>query len=288
MAIHCLYEDFFQFLQALETAQDPWEAYQNLYFRPHRDFFRVYWKTFFPQMDLRTLQDRVRRVRPGHYASLQQLISHSRPETIAQKVISKCLAMLPRFPAPDVYLLVGFFSADGFIVDVTGWPAIGIGLERYRDFHLLDIILAHEYCHYARRLALGVSPEPVTQSLARKLLSEGLSVAFARRIYPRRKLEDHLLMSRRRLNWCQKNEALLESMAQEDPGSPRLVSIFFGRGKPSANIPPRTGIYLGFRLVERVLEEKGEVTFEGLLGVEDITSLPFRDEGMGEDRRSGE
>lgn len=282
MAIHSLYEDFFRFLKALETAEDPWKAYQDLYFRPHKDFFGAYWRAFFPQMDLKTLQDRVRRVRPGHYVSLQQLVSHSRPEAIVEKVIAKCLTLLPRFPAPDVYLVVGFFSADGFTVDVTGWPVIGIGLERYRDFRLLNIILAHEYSHYARRLSLGSSVEPGSETLGRKLLAEGLSVAFSRHVYPRRKLEDHLLMSRRRLNWCRKNEALLESIAREDLGSSRLVPTFFGRGKPDVGIPPRTGMYLGYRLVERALEERGQGVLEGLGGVADITSILSADEGLDE------
>jgi hypothetical protein len=284
MAIHCLYEDFFAFLKALDPdEEDSWELYQKLYFRPHRDFFGAYWKTFFPQMDLRALQGRVRKVRPGHYAALEHLVKQRKPGTIVAEVLPRCLALLPRFPEPDVYLMVGFFSADGFIVEVEGWPAIGIGLERFKDFRLLDVILAHEYCHYARRLALGSLPAPDQQTLGQKLLSEGLSVAFSRSVFPQRRLEDLLLMSRRRLNWCQQNEALLESTAREDMNSSCLVPLFFGSGKHGEDIPPRTGMYLGYRLVEQVLEEMGERGFEGLLGVADIISVLFADEQLNRD-----
>ena len=79
-------------------------------------------------------------------------------------------------------------------------------------------------------------------------------------------------MSRRRLNWCQENEASLESTARRDLDTSRLVPIFFQRGEPGAGIPPRTGMYLGYRFVERVLVERGEEAFEQLLGRKDVTA----------------
>ena len=271
MAIFPIYEDFFRVLEALEAEEDLWEAYQELYFRLHRDFFKAYWKSFFPLMDLRTMQDRVRLVQRGHYATLEHLVSQSRPEDIVVESLSHCHALLPQFPEPDVYLMVGFFSADGFIVQVKGQPVIGIGLERFKDFRLLGIILAHEYCHYARRRALGAPSNQDT--LGQKLLSEGLSVVFSQRVYPQRKLTDHLLMSRHRLNWCRQNEVLLESMARPELKSSQMVPVFFQRGKPGAGIPPRTGMYLGYRLVERALAEKGEGAFENLLAAGAITAV---------------
>jgi hypothetical protein len=273
MAIFALYEDFFRFLETLESLEDPWTAYEEMYFRPHKDFFGAYWKAFFPLMDVRTLQDRVRQVRRGHYAALEHLIDQSEPEVIVQENLSRLRAHLPKFPEPDVYLMVGFFSADGFVINMEGGPAIGIGLERFQDFRLLDIILAHEYCHCARRRALGSSTETEPETLGQKLLSEGLSVYFSQRVYPKRRLFDHLLMSRRRLNWCQQNEALLKSMAGGELTSSRLVPVFFQRGKPGAGIPPRTGMYLAYRLVERALLERREEAFEELLTARDITAI---------------
>lgn len=273
MAVFPIYEDFFRFLEVLEAVEDPWEVYEEMYFRPHKNFFGAYWRTFFPLMDVRTLQDRVRQVRRGHYATLEHLINQSRPEDIVQENLSCCRAHLPKLPEPDVYLMVGFFSADGFVVNVKSRPAIGIGLERFKDFRHLDIILAHEYCHCARRLALASSTETEPETLGQKLLSEGLSVYFSKRIYPQRRLFDHLLMSRRRLNWCQQNEALLKSMAERELTSSRLVPVFFQRGKPGAGIPPRTGMYLAYRLVARALLEGREGAFEELLTARDIRAI---------------
>ncbi|KPL18690.1 MAG: hypothetical protein AMJ92_06755 [candidate division Zixibacteria bacterium SM23_81] len=273
MAVFPIYEDFFRFLEVLEVGEDPWEVYEEMYFRPHKNFFGAYWRTFFPLMDVRTLQDRVRQVRRGHYAALEHLIGQSRPEDIVQENLSRCRAHLPRLPEPDVYLIVGFFSADGFVVNVNSRPAIGIGLERFKDFRLLDIILAHEYCHCARYLALGSCAETEPETLGQKLLSEGLSVYFSQRVYPQRRLFDHLLMSRRRLNWCQQNEQLLKTTAERELTSSRLVPVFFQRGKPGAGIPPRTGMYLAYRLVERALSEMREEEFEELLTTRDIMAI---------------
>jgi hypothetical protein len=274
MPIHPIYEDFFRFLQVLDSArEDPWEAYQKFYFHPHREFFAAYWKTYFPQMDLVSLQDRVRQVRRGHYATLEHLLEQSNPEPIVQRGLKRCRARMPECSEPDVYLMVGFFSADGFTLKVMDRPVIGIGLERYRNFVLLDIILAHEYCHCARHLALGSFSASDPRSLGQKLLDEGLCTVFSRQVYPRRKLADHLLISTRRLDWCQRNEALLESMAGRELNSSRLVPVFFGWGQPDEGVPARTGMYLGYRLVERALAEMGPEAFHKLLAMQDIAAV---------------
>ena len=278
MPIHAIYKDFFRFLEAIDSLdEDLWELYNRRYFQPHRVFFKAYWSAFFPQLDLGTLQDRVRQVRRGHYDTLRQLAGQGELEKIVLDALSRCGENLPGLPEPEIYLLVGFFSADGFILDLDDRPVIGLGLERYRDFRLLDIILAHEYCHYARRLTLGLCERTDPETLGQKLLAEGLSVVFSRRVYPKRKLEDHLLMSRHRMSWCRRNEARLESLIGGEMDSSRLVSVMFGRGDPEAGIPPRAGMYLGYRLVERILESREEEGFEEFLNAPDITSVLSKD-----------
>jgi hypothetical protein len=273
MAIFPLYRDFFRFLEAIETGQDPWPVYQDLYVRPHGDFFKAYWTTFFPHIDVGTLQDRIRRIRRGHYAILEDLIMENELDRKVAVTIGLCRKLLPEIPPPDVYLLVGFFSADGFIVWLGERPVIGIGLERYRDVRLLDIILAHEYCHYARHLALGTERLSPSDRLDRKLFSEGLSIHFSRQVFPRRPLCDHLLMSRRRLNWCQKNEEKLLALTRDRLHSDQLIPVLFGTGSVVDGIPPRAGMYLGYRLVEIVLGERGGPSFEKLLALSDVTAV---------------
>ena len=278
-----IYRDFFRFLEVLETVEDPWEAYQQQYIRPNRAFFGAYWQSF-PLFDERTLRGRVLQIKQGHYMVLEHLLAQIKPEEIVTESLSRCHALLPAIPEPDVFLMVGFFSADGFIVQVKGRPVIGIGLERFKDFRLLGLILAHEYCHYARRLILGAAVE---QTLGQKLLAEGLSVVFSQRAFPDRRLTDHLFMPPERLSWCRQNEAFLEALARPELGSCQMVPAFFLHGRPDAHIPPRTGMYLGYRLVQRALQERGEGGFEELLKAADIAAVwptdgPVSEDGRGE------
>jgi hypothetical protein len=273
MPIYSIYQDFYTFLEAAGTTEDDlWDLYKRFYFQPHRSFFRAYWSTFFPHMDLGGLQDRVRQIRCGHYTALRQLTGNGQAERIIADALSRCRKLLTDVPEPEVYLSIGFFSADGFIVDLDDHPVIGIGLERYRNFDLLGIILAHEYCHYTRRLARGPSVGSDVIVPGEKLLAEGMSVVFSRHVFPVHKLEDHLLMSRDRLSWCQRNRDRLESLLSQEMDPPCLIDILFGRGDPDAGIPPRTGMYLGYRLVERALQVRGEKGFEELLGLADIAT----------------
>jgi len=273
MAIFPLYKDFFRFLRAIRAGRDPWPVYQDFYIRPHRDFFRAYWAAFFPHLDVVTLQDRVRRVRPGHYTALSDLIAGSDLSRKIANTLELCQKRLPVVSRPDVYLVVGFFSADGFIVTLRGVPVIGIGLERYRDFHLLNIILAHEFCHFARHLALGLDRSGRSERLDRKLISEGLSVCFSRQVFPGRPLCDHLLMSRQRLNWCRRNEKMLLALIQDQPHSDQLTPVLFGTGGFSDGIPPRAGMYLGYRLVEDALIERGPEALADLLSIRDVSAI---------------
>ncbi len=273
MAIFPLYRDFFRFLRAIQTGRDRWQIYQELYIDPHRDFFKAYWTAFFPHIDAATFKDRVRRVRPGHYAALSDLIAHSDLSRTVADTLGLCQKRLPDIPRPDVYLMVGFFSADGFVVTLRGAPVIGIGLERYRDFHLLSIILAHEFCHYARHLTLGLNRSGCSEHLNRILFSEGLSVCFSRQVFPERPLYDHLLMSRQRLNWCQRNEQMLLALIRERPYSDQLIPVLFGASSFFNGIPPRAGMYLGYRLVEETLTKRGPEAFPELLTIRDVSAI---------------
>jgi len=273
MAIFPLYRDFFRFLEGMQADGDPWEIYEEVYLRPHRDFLRAYWTAFFPGIDVATLRDRVRRVRRGHYAVLEHLVAGNDIDGAAAGVIELCRRRLPAIPEPDVYLMVGFFSADGFLVVLRGRPVIGVGLERYRDMRPLDIILAHEYGHFARQMILGSSRQGAAERLDEKLFSEGLSVHFSRQVFPGRSLGDHLLISRQRLNWCRENERILLELVRGRTGGDELIPALFGSGGLPRGLPPRTGMYLGYRLVEKVMAAGGGRSFEDLLALTDVAAL---------------
>jgi hypothetical protein len=223
-------------------------------------------------------------VRRGHYTVLEHLAAENDLDRKTAVTIELCRRLLPRIPEPDVYLMVGFFSADGFLVTLRGRPVIGIGLERYRDLRPLDIVLAHEYCHYARQTVLGDDRRSSEEHLGEKLFAEGLSVHFSRKVFPERPLSDHLLISRQRLNWCRENEPMMLDLIRGRLPGGELIPVLFGTQSLSHGLPPRAGMYLGYRLVEKMMEKKGEPDFQELLIREEMPADWPPMNGIGHDQ----
>jgi uncharacterized protein YjaZ len=142
-------------------------------------------------------------------------------------------------------------------------PVIGFGLERYRDFRLLQVIFAHEYVHFLLELANVRVPEQ--KKVSWLLVAEGLGTFFSSLVFPGLPLSDHFFFSRERLNWCRANEARLrEIYCSEGFSSQELVDFYF-KGNSDMDLPPRVAKYLGFQAVRRYLAENPEATLRALL-----------------------
>ncbi len=241
MSIQPLYRDFFRFLERLSAGNDPWASYQEVYLEPHLDFFRSYWQIF-PHMGPEQVAGRVRRVRRDDYGLLESLIASQDPTELAGEALRRCQSVLPLSPEPAAYLFVGFFSPDGMTIDVNGAPVIAFALERFRDFRDLPLLVAHEYGHCLR----GTGPFPGSngQSLAAKVMREGLAVLFTELVYPEIPLARRLFLTPERWHWCRENRGTLLELARSHLSSADPVPVFFGPGDPEAGIPPRVGYYV--------------------------------------------
>lgn len=261
MPIHSIYRDFFRFLKAYEKGEDPLEAYQYCYLKPHKKFLTSYWKHF-RYFDERQIENRVRAIKPGDYSLLRDLLSHDSPERICLETLKKCLETR-RFPEnkkpfqippkPHIYFFIGFFSADGFTLKLDGVFIMGFGLERYKSFKSLPIIFAHEYGHYLQKLGIGevkAKRDYKKGALGELLLSEGLAFSFSMRVFPERELSEHLFLSHETLDWCIENEKML--MEKVEPLLDKIIEhnsiYFFEREK---DIPPRSLNYAAYKLVEK-------------------------------------
>jgi hypothetical protein len=176
MPIHRLYQDFFEFLDA-STERDPWDAYRDHYLEKHRTFLESYWRNF-PKMDEGVLRDRVRTVKKGDYAPLLEFERGGGFKDVRTH-LDRCNEVIPSTQDPDVYLYVGFFSTEGAVVDVEGKPVITIGLERFRSFEILPVVLAHEYGHWIARIS-GNTPRDAAESR----LIEGACVLLSMEAFP--------------------------------------------------------------------------------------------------------
>ena len=264
--IFSLYRQFLDFLRKISSSPagrtKKWPVYLEYYYRPHKEFLDAYF-SHSPLADPAVLEERVEAVKAADYAGLKSLCDLSPPEPIIEEAFEKCLAVVSPPRKPEAYLFVGFFSPEGFVMDLRGRPILGFGLERFRDFRLLPVIFAHEYVHYLLRLA---NPEvPESQNIRWLIISEGLAAVFPAFVFPGLLPADYFLFRRDRLNWCQANEARLRDIYCSGRFSPQELLDFYERGNPGLDLPPRAAKYLGFRAVQRYLAQDPEASFSRLL-----------------------
>jgi hypothetical protein len=239
MRIYSLYRDFFEFLANIIPESEKWQAYFRFYYLPHKDFLDFYFSRF-PLLDFHSLKSRVEDIKAADYSLLKGLIAYCPPEPIIHKAYKRVKELIPPPQEPEVYLLIGFFSPDGFVMDFSGNPVICFGLERFKHFRLLRILFAHEYAHFLLR-SRGKSVFG-KNDFEREMISEGLATYLSFLAFPEYGLADHFFYSRDTLNWCQANESYLR----------RLYAS--GHYK---DFPPRTGKYLGFLTVKKHIKNKG-------------------------------
>lgn len=270
MSIYSLYRDFFRFLDALERGEDACEAYNQYYFKPHKKFLNSYWRHF-RYFDEKQIKERVRSIKSGDYSLLRDLLFHESPEDICLNTLRECQKTAgsfireknsPAFPEPDIYLFIGFFSADGFTLKLDDNQVIGFGLERYKSFRNLPLIFAHEFGHYLRLIepgALGINKAYKRGTLGEYLFSEGMAFVFSLKVFPERKLFEHLFFSFEIMEWCKQNEKrLLEEIEPMLNESIEPNSIYFIEKK--MQIPPRSLNFAAYKLAERAMKD----SFQGL------------------------
>ena len=267
--VNPLYLDFFKFLDRMGEG-DPWPSYQRLYLNPHEKFLTAYWKNF-SHFDLDQIADRVRQIKKGDYGHLRSLIQSQDPEVLAGEALEGCQRVFPLEPQPPVYLFVGFFSADGVTVEVNGSPSIALGLERFKDFQDLPLLISHEYAHCAQRSLLKDFFPPGERNLLSTIIAEGLSVLFSQVVYPDILPHRHFFLTPERLQWCQENQETLLELAGADLASAKLVPILFGAGDPRAGLPPRLGYFIARQMLGHCLSHHGAEDFgQTFPGFEDL------------------
>jgi hypothetical protein len=214
-------------------------------------------------IDSSALKERVEAIKPGDYSWLRSLCTLFPPEKIIDEAYGKCLGVAAPPEEPDCYLFIGFFSPDGFVMTFREKPVIGFGLERYKDFRLLQVIFAHEYVHFLLRLTNAAVPEQ--KKVSWLLVAEGLGTCFSSLVFPELALNDHFFFSRGRLNWCQANEVRLREIYGSKGFSSQELMDFYFKGNPDLDLPPRVAKYLGFQAVRKYLAHNPDVTLSMLL-----------------------
>ena len=250
MKLYSLYRDFFKFLEKVPSGSKRWDMYFSHYYQIHQEFLGNYFDHF-PLLDSKNLEQRVEAIKASDYSRLKHLVSVCPPEGIIKEAYERCIRVVPAKEEPEVYLFVGFFSPDGFVINFRTKPVICFGLERFKDFRLLSVLFAHEYAHFLLNLCGIETPEGL--GLNWRLISEGIATYFSSLVYPKYDLSEHFLFSRERLNWCQANESYLREIYFSGKFSLQKLTEIYLKGDPELDIPPRAGKYLGYQAVKRYL-----------------------------------
>ncbi len=262
MKLYSLYRDFFKFLEKIPPSSKRWDMYLSHYYQIHQQFLENYFDHF-PLIDSINLEQRVELIKASDYSRLKHLVSVCPPEEIIKEAYERCIKVVPAKEEPEVYLFVGFFSPDGFVINFRAKPVICFGLERFKDFRLLRVLFAHEYAHFL----LNFHDVDIAGKLGLnwRFISEGIATYFSSLVYPQYDVFEHFLLSRERFNWCRANESYLRNIFFSGKFSKQRLTEIYLKGNPELDIPPRAGKYLGYQAVKKYLAHDGEGDISSLL-----------------------
>ncbi|UCF40080.1 MAG: hypothetical protein JSW43_10095 [Gemmatimonadota bacterium] len=282
-----------EFLAALD-APDPLEAYRR-YVRDHFPVLAAYWHNYILDLDSPHAQDVIERTLTADRRDLHALLQRNDVVSAAEETVRRCEEVFQTDRQFDVYLMVGVGGANAGELVVGGRGIAFVCLEHFtgRPNHeslglglkpgLLPLWIAHEVAHTVRytspdsrsELASIVAAmdgsydywETGSRATLRELIvNEGLAVAGARAVVPGHDMWEYLGYARRQYRRMRQLEAFLTRAAEDEldqrglgyrlrylsggvPAAQRLV-----RGKV---VPERSGYYLGYRMVEAIVEARG-------------------------------
>lgn len=281
-----------EFLSA-HAAPDPVAAYHN-YLDRHGPILASYWHNYVLDLDSppaeRVLLDTLRADR----GDLHRLLDDVDVVAIAEDALRRSLETLEADCAVDLYLMVGVGAANAGELVVGGRGVAFVCLEHFTGRanpqtygmglapHLLPLWIAHEVAHAVRytsptsradlrRLVTELGGydywETGSRATLRELLvNEGAAVAAARAVAPGFEPWEYFGYTRRQYKRIRELDAFLRRAAAPDLDTTGLglrLRYLSGGMSPTARLsagkvlPERSGYYLGLRLVESYLAERG-------------------------------
>jgi hypothetical protein len=282
-----------EFFAALD-APDPLDAYRR-YLDAHRAVLGAYWRNYVLDLDSPHADEVIRRALAADRRDLRELMASTDVVALAEETLHACEQLLEIDHAVDVYLMVGVGGANAgeLVVEgrgiafaclehFTGRPnpeTYGLGLEP----RLLPLWIAHEVAHTTRYTSPSSASELAQiiaeaggfydywesgsrASLRELLVNEGLAVLAARAVAPQFAPWDYLGYSRRQYRRLRELDAFLRraTLPELDQTGLGLRLRYLSGGMSPAQrllagkvIPERAGYYLGYRMSEAAVAERG-------------------------------
>ncbi len=280
-------------LAALQSAE-PVAAYHR-YLDAHRALLGAYWHNYVIEPSgphfLEIVRDAVRADR----ADLHTLLERTDVAALAARTEAACIEAFDIDSRIDVVLMVGVGAANAGELVVDGRGVAFVCLEHFTsvanpatrglglDPELIPMWLAHEIAHGVRYTAPGSRAELRRAvddadgsysywetgrrvSLREHLVNEGLAVAAAREISPGHAPWEYFGYDRKQYARVRELESVLSHVVVDDLDRAglglRLRWLSGGMSDDARTVqrhllPERAGYYLGTRMVESVVAERG-------------------------------
>ena len=285
-----LIPDFF----ALLDSSDPVAAYRR-YYTSHLRILEPYWRNYVLDPDTSHFEDVARSVMSADRHDLRAMLERTDVVSLARETEYRCGTLLELDSDIDVVLMVGVGAANAGELVSDGRGIAFVCLEHFTgvanpdtqglglDPALIPLWLAHELAHavrYTSPSSRSTLRQLITDSdgyysywdtgrratLREHVINEGIAVEVARVVSPGHAEWEYYGYSRRQYARIRELEGVLARAVAPDLDRAglglRLRYLSGGLSDESRTIdqyvlPERAGYYLGSRMVERAVAERG-------------------------------
>jgi len=281
-----------EFLDVLRSP-DSAAAYRR-YHDNHHLILDAYWKNYVLDPDSQAATDVIANALRADRRDLYLLLEQHDLEGMVEEAIARARDVLRIDRPTDVYLMVGMGAANAGELVVNGRGAAFLCVEHFTgkvnpESHglglsprLLPLWVGHELAH-AVRYCSPESRSDIARLVAERgyydfweigsratlrelLVNEGLAVHAAQAVSPGRELNDYFGYPRRQFTRLRELDAFLRRAVRPDIDKAALglrLRYLSDGMSPSARIvggrviPERSGYYVGYRMTEALVGERG-------------------------------
>jgi Predicted Zn-dependent protease (DUF2268) len=281
------------FFAVLETADR--EAAYRQYRESHRPILDAYWRNYVLDPDTPHADTIVSSTLRANRSDLYGLAGTTDLVRLAEDAISRAEELLGVDRPTDTYLMVGMGGANAGELVVGGRGVAFICLEHFTGRvnpetygmglppDLIPVWIAHELAHTVRYTSPASASDMrrlvaenggyydywatgSRATLRELLINEGLAVHAAQAVAPGFDAADYFGYPRRQYNRLREMESFLRRAVEPDlerSGLGLRLRYLSGGMSPSARlvagrvIPERSGYYLGYRMAEALVSQRG-------------------------------
>ncbi|MCU0622680.1 MAG: DUF2268 domain-containing putative Zn-dependent protease [Gemmatimonadaceae bacterium] len=303
-----LLPDFFAVLNSTDRVA----AYRR-YYDTHRRLLEAYWHNYVLDPDGPHFTEVARATVMADRTDLRGMLERTDVVTLARRTEELCSILLESDTITDVVLMVGVGAANAGELVVDGRGTAFVCLEHFTsvanpdtqglglDPELIPMWLAHEIAHavrYTSPASHAAMKRAVEESggyysywdtgrrvtLREHLVNEGLAVHVARQISPGHAAWEYFGYGRRQYARVRELETQLERLAADDLDRAalglRLRWLSGGMSDQARTIdrlvlPDRAGYFLGARMVDAAVQQKG-LAWAVRASAHDLTALSPR------------